>query len=381
MGHEYSLPGSNRAPVRRTDGWSSWLPDRPAEPAPPAAAEAAAWLTSRLQWRDRAGFAPASCLAVERTSPSRPPPRLPRQPAPGRRLAGECAGGASKRAQPAVSSCGEAGIRGGQRVAFRFMSETASARSGESAPTPAAPFGRMLTAMVTPMTSDGAVDYAGAARLADHLVTQLRNDGLVISGTTGESPTTSDAEKDRLLRAVIEAVGDRAQVIAGVGTNDTAHTCELARQAERAGADGLLVVTPYYNKPPQHGLVAHFTAVADSTGLPVMLYDIPGPGRRADRDRVAAPAGAAPAHRRGQGRQGRPDRRVDRDGGDGPGLLLRRRPAEPALAVGRRRRVRQRGRPRRRRPAGRDDRRLPGRRRGHRAGAITASCCPSTPAS
>jgi 4-hydroxy-tetrahydrodipicolinate synthase len=130
--------------------------------------------------------------------------------------------------------------------------------------------------MVTPMTTDGAVDYAGAAQLADYLVTQMRNDGLVLSGTTGESPTTSDAEKDRLLRTVIEAVGDRAQVVAGVGTNDTAHTCELARQAEQAGADGLLVVTPYYNKPPQQGLVAHFTAVADSTGLPVMLYDIPG---------------------------------------------------------------------------------------------------------
>jgi 4-hydroxy-tetrahydrodipicolinate synthase len=126
------------------------------------------------------------------------------------------------------------------------------------------------------MTSDGAVDYAGAARLADYLIAQMRNDGLVISGTTGESPTTSNAEKDRLLRTVIEAAGGRAKVLAGVGTNDTAHTTELARQAERAGADGLLVVTPYYNKPPQHGLVAHFAAVADATGLPVMLYDIPG---------------------------------------------------------------------------------------------------------
>jgi len=156
------------------------------------------------------------------------------------------------------------------------MTENSTARNVEPAPAPEAPFGRLLTAMVTPMTPDGAVDYDGAARLADYLVTQMRNDGLVISGTTGESPTTSDTEKERLLRAVIDAVGDRATVVAGVGTNDTAHTCELARQAERAGADALLVVTPYYNKPPQNGLVAHFTKVADSTGLPVMLYDIPG---------------------------------------------------------------------------------------------------------
>jgi 4-hydroxy-tetrahydrodipicolinate synthase len=130
--------------------------------------------------------------------------------------------------------------------------------------------------MVTPMTAGGEVDYAGAARLAEYLVTDMRQDGLVISGTTGESPTTTDAEKDRLLRTVIEAVGDRAAIVAGVGTNNTAHTCELARAAEQAGAAGLLVVTPYYNKPPQSGLVAHFTAVADATGLPVLLYDIPG---------------------------------------------------------------------------------------------------------
>jgi 4-hydroxy-tetrahydrodipicolinate synthase len=126
------------------------------------------------------------------------------------------------------------------------------------------------------MTADGALDVDGAARLATYLVDEMRNDGLVISGTTGESPTTSDAEKDTLLRAVVAAVGDRATVVAGVGTYDTAHTCELARQAERAGAHALLVVTPYYNKPPQNGLVAHFTAVADATGLPNMLYDIPG---------------------------------------------------------------------------------------------------------
>jgi 4-hydroxy-tetrahydrodipicolinate synthase len=157
------------------------------------------------------------------------------------------------------------------------MSATTTTPEGGGAARPERiPFGRMLTAMITPMTAEGAVDYDGAARLAEYLVTEMRNDGLVISGTTGESPTTSDAEKARLLRAVLDAVGDRATIVAGVGTNDTAHTCELARQAEEAGAHGLLVVTPYYNKPPQHGLVAHFTAVADATGLPVLVYDIPG---------------------------------------------------------------------------------------------------------
>ncbi|MBY8879531.1 4-hydroxy-tetrahydrodipicolinate synthase [Actinacidiphila acidipaludis] len=141
--------------------------------------------------------------------------------------------------------------------------------------TPKAPFGRVLTAMVTPFTADGALDLDGAQRLAAHLV-DAGNDGLVVNGTTGESPTTSDQEKAQLVRAVAEAVGDRAHVVAGVGTNDTAHSVELARQAENAGAHGLLTVTPYYSKPPQEGLYRHFTAIADATGLPVMLYDIPG---------------------------------------------------------------------------------------------------------
>ncbi|MGW0227662.1 4-hydroxy-tetrahydrodipicolinate synthase [Actinopolymorpha singaporensis] len=138
-----------------------------------------------------------------------------------------------------------------------------------------APLGRVLTAMVTPFTAGGDLDLPAAQRLATHLV-DTGNDGLVVSGTTGESPTTSDAEKDALLRAVVEAVGDRATVVAGTGTNDTRHAVELSVQAEKAGAHGLLVVTPYYNKPPQEGLLAHFRTIADSTGLPVMLYDIPG---------------------------------------------------------------------------------------------------------
>ncbi|MDQ3463316.1 MAG: 4-hydroxy-tetrahydrodipicolinate synthase [Actinomycetota bacterium] len=140
---------------------------------------------------------------------------------------------------------------------------------------PVRPFGRVLTAMVTPFTADGTLDVAGAQRLATHLIDDGGCDGLVLSGTTGESPTTSDEEKQRLLTAVLEAVGDRATVLAGVGTNDTAHTAHLARQAARVGAHGLLVVTPYYSRPPQEGLVQHFQTVADATDLPVMLYDIP----------------------------------------------------------------------------------------------------------
>jgi 4-hydroxy-tetrahydrodipicolinate synthase len=142
--------------------------------------------------------------------------------------------------------------------------------------TTAAPFGRLMTAMITPMTPDGAVDYDGAARLAAYLVEDMRNEGLVVNGTTGEAPTTTDEEKARLVRVVREAVGDRATVIAGVGTNITAHSVELAREAEKAGAHGLLVVTPYYNKPAQDALAAHFTAIADATALPTLIYDIPG---------------------------------------------------------------------------------------------------------
>jgi 4-hydroxy-tetrahydrodipicolinate synthase len=141
--------------------------------------------------------------------------------------------------------------------------------------TTAAPFGRLMTAMITPMTRDGAVDYEGAARLAAYLVNDMRNEGLVVNGTTGEAPTTTDEEKARLVRVVREAVGDRATVIAGVGTNVTAHSVELAREAEKAGAHGLLIVTPYYNKPAQDALAAHFTAIADATSLPSLIYDIP----------------------------------------------------------------------------------------------------------
>jgi 4-hydroxy-tetrahydrodipicolinate synthase len=139
---------------------------------------------------------------------------------------------------------------------------------------PGRPFGQVLTAMVSPFDTSGKLDLDAAQQLAAHLV-DLGNDGLVVNGTTGESPTTSDAEKAELVRVVADAVGDRATVVAAAGSYDTQHSVHLAREAEQAGAHGLLVVTPYYSRPPQAGLLAHFTAVADATELPVMLYDIP----------------------------------------------------------------------------------------------------------
>jgi 4-hydroxy-tetrahydrodipicolinate synthase len=147
------------------------------------------------------------------------------------------------------------------------MGETVKAESA---------FGTVLTAMVTPFTSDGTkIDFDAAAKLANDLV-DLGNNGLVVNGTTGESPTTDEHEKLELLKVVIDAVGSRARVVAGAGSNDTAHSILLAKDAQKAGAHGLLVVTPYYNKPPQAGVYAHMVAVADSTDLPVMIYDIPG---------------------------------------------------------------------------------------------------------
>ncbi|MFI8532390.1 4-hydroxy-tetrahydrodipicolinate synthase [Streptomyces aquilus] len=140
---------------------------------------------------------------------------------------------------------------------------------------PAPLFGRALCAMITPFTEGGALDLAGAQRLAQRLVAE-GCDGLVLSGTTGESPTTSDAEKADLVRVVREAVGSRASILTGIGTFDTRHTVELALEAEKAGADGVLLVSPYYSKPPQDALEAHFRQIADASGLPIALYDIPG---------------------------------------------------------------------------------------------------------
>ena len=137
------------------------------------------------------------------------------------------------------------------------------------------PFGRLITAMVTPFKADLSVDWAGVETLAKHLVS-TGHDAIVVSGTTGEAPTTNDDEKDEIIRVVKSAVAGKAKVIAGAGNNETAHSVEQAIHAQKVGADGLLVVTPYYNKPPQAGIEAHFRAIADAVELPVMIYDIPG---------------------------------------------------------------------------------------------------------
>ena len=141
--------------------------------------------------------------------------------------------------------------------------------------TASGPFGSVLTAMVTVFGADGAVDLGQTQKVARHLV-EHGHDGIVVSGTTGESATTTVSEDAETLAAVKDAVGDRARVVAGVGTNDTRTSIELARQAEKVGVDGLLLVTPYYNKPGQRGIAQHFRQVAAATDVPVMLYDVPG---------------------------------------------------------------------------------------------------------
>ena len=204
------------------------------------------------------------------------------RPAPGRPVEGKVIG----------RDCGLAGGPGGS-VSYVELG-------------PHRPFGRLLTAMVTPFTVAGELDLDAARELAAYLVDPQHNDGLVINGTTGEAPTTSDGEKAELLAAVVDAVGDRATVLAGVGTFDTVHSVMLAEQAAKAGADGLLVVMPYYSRPPQAGMLQHFRVVADATALPVMVYDIPG-RTGASWHRDDHPARRPPADR---GSQGRPGRRV-----------------------------------------------------------------------
>ena len=137
------------------------------------------------------------------------------------------------------------------------------------------PFGRLITAMVTPFDKDGAIDWDGVAKLAQHLV-DTGHDGIAVNGTTGEAPTTKSSEKLEIIKVVKSVVGEKITVLSGAGDNETSYTVEQAKRSQDAGADGLLVVTPYYNKPPQAGIEAHFRAVAAATDLPIMMYDIPG---------------------------------------------------------------------------------------------------------
>jgi 4-hydroxy-tetrahydrodipicolinate synthase len=138
-----------------------------------------------------------------------------------------------------------------------------------------APFGRLMTAMVTPFTADGSIDWDGVAGLAHHLADH-GHDAIAVNGTTGEAPTTKSSEKLEIIKVVKNAVGSRVKVLSGAGDNETSYTVEQAKRSADAGADGLLIVAPYYNKPPQAGIEAHFKAVAAATDLPIMMYDIPG---------------------------------------------------------------------------------------------------------
>ena len=138
-----------------------------------------------------------------------------------------------------------------------------------------APFGRLITAMITPFAKDGSIDWDGVATLATHLADH-GHDAIAVNGTTGEAPTTKSSEKLEIIKVVKSAVGSRVKVLSGAGDNETSYTVEQAKRSADAGADGLLIVTPYYNKPPQAGIEAHFKAVASATDLPIMMYDIPG---------------------------------------------------------------------------------------------------------
>ena len=138
-----------------------------------------------------------------------------------------------------------------------------------------APFGRLITAMITPFAKDGSIDWDGVAKLATHLADH-GHDAIAVNGTTGEAPTTKSSEKLEIIKVVKSTVGSRVKVLSGAGDNETSYTVEQAKRSADAGADGLLIVTPYYNKPPQAGIEAHFKAVAGATDLPIMMYDIPG---------------------------------------------------------------------------------------------------------
>ena len=233
--------------------------------------------------------------------------------------------------------------------------------------------GTILTAMVTPFDDDLAVDHAGAERLAAWLLDN-GSDGLVVAGTTGESPTLTDDEKLELFRVVIAAVGDRAPVVAGTGTYDTRHSIELTRAAERCGADAALVVTPYYNKPPERGLIEHFRAVAAATDLPVIIYNIPGRSGVNLLGRGPGDARRGREHRRRQAGEPRPRRARPRRRDRGARALRRQRRPAARRSAPRRPRRHLRGEPRRRPADGGAGPARPRRRRRPAQRPSTPSC-------
>ncbi len=166
------------------------------------------------------------------------------------------------------------------------------------------PFGQVLVALVTPMTADGEVSWPDVEKHVDSVI-RAGADGIVVTGTTGETSTLTDDEKLRLVKTAKDVAGGRAKIVTGGGTNETAHAIAHYQDSQAAGVDGVMIVTPYYNKPTQAGILAHFRLIADSVDLPIILYDIPGRHRRPDPLRDARPRGEAPEHRGRQGREGR----------------------------------------------------------------------------
>ena len=220
--------------------------------------------------------------------------------------------------------------------------------------------GTILTAMVTPFDAAEAVDHGRLAQLAEFLLAN-GSDGLVVAGTTGESPTLSDDEKLEMFRTVVAAAGGRASVVAGTGSNDTRHSIELTRAAEACGVDAVLAVVPYYNKPPERGVLAHFRAIAAATSLPVIVYNIPGRCVINLSPEALAELGAHGEHRRRQAGQPGPRRDRPADGTERPGRLRRQRRHAVRRHVPRRRRRHLRREPRRRAADGRGRPALPSR--------------------
>ena len=245
--------------------------------------------------------------------------------------------------------------------------------------TPENPFGQVLVALVTPFTADGEVHWGDVEKHIDHVISHGA-DGIVVTGTTGETSTLTDPEKVKLVEVAKDVAAGRAKVITGGGSNETAHAIQLYKLSEKAGADAIMIVTPYYNKPTQAGILTHFRMIADSTDLPVILYDIPGRTGRADQVRDDAARREAPQHPGREGCEGRPQRGQSRAEPDRAALLRGRRRERAADPRDRRHGAHRRDREHRRRAVPHHGRRRERQRPrdGDRArtGRSSRSCAP-----